>query len=101
MPGHASDTVANAGEHAGGCAGHEHQPAGANPEPMHNVPVYNYAAVIAYNLARTPGAGSAIFLHVGDGHATAGCVSLPQAQLRKIIRWLTPTSDPVIAMGVL
>lgn len=77
-----------------------HHNAGANPEPMHNVPVYNYAAVIAYNLARTPGAGSAIFLHVGDGHATAGCVSLPQAELLTIIRWLSPASDPVITMGV-
>ena len=75
--------------------------AGRNPEPMHNVPVYNYAAVIAYNLARTPGAGSAIFLHVGDGQATAGCVSLPQADLLKIIRWLRPASDPVITMNVL
>jgi L,D-peptidoglycan transpeptidase YkuD (ErfK/YbiS/YcfS/YnhG family) len=78
-----------------------HYGAGLNPEPMHIVPVYNYAAVIAYNLARTPGAGSAIFLHVGDGQATAGCVSLPQTDLLKIIRWLTPGSDPVIAMGVL
>lgn len=78
-----------------------HASAGVNPEPMHNVPVYNYAAVIAYNLARTPGAGSAIFLHVGDGQATAGCVSLPQADLLKIIRWLSPASDPLITMGVL
>jgi L,D-peptidoglycan transpeptidase YkuD (ErfK/YbiS/YcfS/YnhG family) len=78
-----------------------HFGAGADPEPMHNVPVYNYAAVIAYNLARTPGAGSAIFLHVGNGHATAGCVSLPQADLLKIIRSLSPGSDPVITMSVL
>lgn len=78
-----------------------HHSAGKNPEPMHKVPVYRYAAVIAYNLARTPGAGSAIFLHVGDGQATAGCVSLPQADLLKIIRWLTPGSDPVITMGLL
>ena len=78
-----------------------HYSAGANPEPMHNVPVYRYAAVIAYNLARTPGAGSAIFLHVGDGRATAGCVSLPQKDLLKIIRWLSPASDPVITMSVL
>ena len=78
-----------------------HYSAGANPEPMHNVPVYRYAAVIAYNLARTPGAGSAIFLHVGDGRATAGCVSLPQQDLLKIIRWLSPASDPVITMSVL
>jgi L,D-peptidoglycan transpeptidase YkuD (ErfK/YbiS/YcfS/YnhG family) len=38
---------------------------------------------------------------VGDGQATAGCVSLPQADLLKIIRWLRPGSDPVITMGVL
>jgi L,D-peptidoglycan transpeptidase YkuD (ErfK/YbiS/YcfS/YnhG family) len=75
--------------------------AGAAPEPMHNVPVYNYAAVIAYNTARVPGAGSAIFLHVGDGQATAGCVSLPQSALLKVIRWLAPASNPVITMGVL
>ena len=68
---------------------------------MHNVPVYRYAAVIAYNRARTPGAGSAIFLHVGDGQATGGCVSLPQADLLKIIRWLSPGRDPVITMSVL
>ncbi len=78
-----------------------HYPAGKNPEPMHNVPSYNYAAVIAYNLARAPGVGSAIFLHVGDGLATAGCVSLPQAELVKVIRWLTPGSHPVITMGVI
>ena len=78
-----------------------HHPAGRNPEPLHNVPSYNYAAVIAYNLARVPGAGSAIFLHVGDGQATAGCVSLPQTDLLKVIRWLTPGSHPVIAMGVI
>lgn len=74
---------------------------GKNPEPMHNVPAYNYAAVIGYNLARVPGAGSAIFLHVGDGRATAGCVSLPQADLLKIIRWLRPNAVPVITMAVL
>ena len=75
--------------------------AGTDPEPMHNVPVYRYAAVIAYNRARTPGAGSAIFLHVGDGQATGGCVSLPQKDLLKILRWLSPGSDPVITMSVL
>jgi L,D-peptidoglycan transpeptidase YkuD (ErfK/YbiS/YcfS/YnhG family) len=75
--------------------------AGRNPEPMHNVPAYNYAAVIGYNLARVPGAGSAIFLHVGDGEATGGCVSLPQAKLLPIIRWLRPGRDPVITMRVL
>ena len=73
---------------------------GASPEPMHNVPVYNYAAVIAYNRARVPGVGSAIFLHVGDGSATAGCVSLPVTRLLVVLRWLNPARHPVIAMRV-
>jgi len=72
--------------------------AGRNPEPMHNVPPYNYAAVIAYNTARVPGLGSAIFLHVGTGGATAGCVSLPASQLVQVLRWLRPSANPRIAI---
>ena len=71
---------------------------GRNPEPMHQVPAYNYAAVIAYNTARVPGLGSAIFLHVGTGGATAGCVSLPASQLLKLLRWLKPAANPRITI---
>jgi L,D-peptidoglycan transpeptidase YkuD (ErfK/YbiS/YcfS/YnhG family) len=71
---------------------------GRNPEPMDNVPAYNYAAVIAYNTARTPGLGSAIFLHVGTGGATAGCVSLPASQLLTLLRWLRPAANPRITI---
>jgi len=72
--------------------------AGRNPEPMHQVPAYNYAAVIAYNTARTPGLGSAIFLHVGTGGPTAGCVSLPASQLLAVLRWLKPSAKPRITI---
>jgi L,D-peptidoglycan transpeptidase YkuD (ErfK/YbiS/YcfS/YnhG family) len=72
--------------------------AGANPEPMHQVPAYDYAAVIAYNTRRTPGLGSAIFLHVGTGTATAGCVSLPRAELLKILHWMRPRDHPKITI---
>ena len=72
--------------------------AGRNPEPMHQVPAYNYAAVIAYNTARTPGLGSAIFLHVGTGGSTAGCVSLPASQLLSVLRWLKPSANPRITI---
>ena len=65
---------------------------------MHNVPPYDYGAVIAYNTARTPGLGSAIFLHVGTGGPTAGCVSLPVAELLKVLRWLNPKDHPTIAI---
>jgi L,D-peptidoglycan transpeptidase YkuD (ErfK/YbiS/YcfS/YnhG family) len=72
--------------------------AGAAPEPMHQVPAYDYAAVIAYNTRRTPGLGSAIFLHVGTGTATAGCVSLPRAELLKVMHWLRPRDHPRITI---
>jgi L,D-peptidoglycan transpeptidase YkuD (ErfK/YbiS/YcfS/YnhG family) len=77
---------------------HVHNP-GANPEPMHQVPAYDYAAVVAYNPTRIPGRGSAIFLHVGTGAATAGCVSLPHAELVKVLRWLAPRDYPQIAIS--
>jgi L,D-peptidoglycan transpeptidase YkuD (ErfK/YbiS/YcfS/YnhG family) len=76
------------------------QDPGANPEPMYNTPAYNYGAVIAYNGARTPGLGSAIFLHVSTGGSTAGCVALPQGQLVEVLRWLDPGQQPRIVMGV-
>jgi len=76
------------------------QPAGVDPEPMFTSPAYDLGAVIAYNSERTPGLGSAIFLHVSTGQPTAGCVSLPVAQLRAVLRWLDPAQTPVIAIGV-
>jgi L,D-peptidoglycan transpeptidase YkuD (ErfK/YbiS/YcfS/YnhG family) len=76
-----------------------HVYAGRSPEPMHNVPAYNYAAVIAYNTARKPGLGSAIFFHVAHSSATAGCVAISQSLLLKVLRWLSPTYAPRIIMG--
>lgn len=64
------------------------------------VPAYNYAATIAYNTGPVvQGAGSGIFLHVGTGGATAGCVSVGSSDLLKVLRWLDPNSHPFIAMG--
>jgi L,D-peptidoglycan transpeptidase YkuD (ErfK/YbiS/YcfS/YnhG family) len=51
---------------------------------------YRYFAVLEFNTARIPGRGSAMFLHVDTGHATNGCVSLPRAQLVRLLRWLRP-----------
>jgi L,D-peptidoglycan transpeptidase YkuD (ErfK/YbiS/YcfS/YnhG family) len=75
------------------------QSAGVSPEPMYNTPSYFYGAVIAYNDARTPGLGSAIFLHVSHGSSTAGCVALPTDQLLELLRWLDPSKSPRIAIG--
>ena len=69
-------------------------------EAMYQSPVYDHGAVIAYNADRTPGLGSAIFLHVSTGRATAGCVSLPVDRLVEVLRWIDPARSPVIIMGV-
>lgn len=61
---------------------------------------YAYAAVIAYNMPNVvSGKGSAIFLHVSTGGPTAGCVSIAQSNLLKVLRWLDPAKNPVIVMG--
>ena len=72
---------------------------GAAPEPM-DVSAYDFGAVIAYNTARTPGLGSAIFLHINIGTPTAGCVTLPVGELLKVLRWLNPAASPQITIGV-
>lgn len=73
--------------------------AGQAPEPMETRPQYNYGAVIGYNTARTPGLGSAIFLHVARNGPTTGCVSLPPAQLLQVLRWLDPARSPQIQIS--
>lgn len=75
------------------------QSAGVGPEPMYVPGVYDYGAVIAYNTQRTPGLGSAIFMHVSNGGSTAGCVSLPESQLVSVLQWLDPNRAPRIVMG--
>jgi L,D-peptidoglycan transpeptidase YkuD (ErfK/YbiS/YcfS/YnhG family) len=73
---------------------------GLNPEPMHRRPAYEYGVVIAYNTARVPGRGSAVFLHVDVGGPTGGCVSLPRSELLVVLRWLDPADAPRIELGV-
>jgi L,D-peptidoglycan transpeptidase YkuD (ErfK/YbiS/YcfS/YnhG family) len=72
---------------------HQRTPANgrwASAEPLLNRPAYDYAQVIGWNEARTPGRGSAIFLHVDQGRGTAGCVALPTAALLAVLRWERP-----------
>jgi L,D-peptidoglycan transpeptidase YkuD (ErfK/YbiS/YcfS/YnhG family) len=73
--------------------------AGRSPESMHRAPSYLYGAVIGYNTARTPGLGSAIFLHVSHVGATSGCVSIPEGELLAVLRWLDPAQQPRVVMG--
>ena len=73
--------------------------AGADPEPMHDVPAYLDGVVIGYNRARRPGLGSAIFLHVNIGQATTGCVTVSRPRVIELLRWLKPGQHPRIVMG--
>lgn len=60
-------------------------------EHLADYPVqYHYAVVINYNTARTPYAGSGFFLHCDNGRPTAGCVSIPTAQMRQLMQMLRP-----------
>jgi L,D-peptidoglycan transpeptidase YkuD (ErfK/YbiS/YcfS/YnhG family) len=67
-------------------------------------PAYDYAVVIGYNTASAgpvvAGAGSAFFLHVSNGAPTAGCVSVPEAVLVSLMRWLKPADHPRILIGL-
>jgi L,D-peptidoglycan transpeptidase YkuD (ErfK/YbiS/YcfS/YnhG family) len=79
------------------------QPAfGAGSEALWRIsPQYRYFTVIEYNAAPTvPGRGSAIFLHVSAGRPTAGCVSLPETQLVRVLRWLRPAAHPLVHLGL-
>jgi L,D-peptidoglycan transpeptidase YkuD (ErfK/YbiS/YcfS/YnhG family) len=77
---------------------------------------YDYVAVLDYNLPGGPirtgadgirrstrpadtKAGGGIFLHVTDGTATAGCIAIPRATMRSVLRWLDPGRKPVIVIG--
>jgi L,D-peptidoglycan transpeptidase YkuD (ErfK/YbiS/YcfS/YnhG family) len=77
---------------------------------------YRYIAVLDYNLPTGPirtgadgirrsasppdtKAGGGIFLHVTDGRSTAGCIAIPEAAMRDVLRWLDPRRKPVIVIG--
>jgi L,D-peptidoglycan transpeptidase YkuD (ErfK/YbiS/YcfS/YnhG family) len=76
-------------------------PFGGGSEALWTItPQYSYFAVIDYNVHPVvAGRGSAIFLHVAVG-ATAGCVSLPEARLVRLLRWLRPSARPLIRLGI-
>lgn len=75
---------------------------------------YRFSVVVDYNLpsgikwrngqrvATQPAdtrKGGGIFLHVNGSGATAGCVSIRRADMRRVLRWLDPEHDPLIVMG--
>lgn len=76
-------------------------PGGASERLYYSGLSYSRAVVINYNMDPVvKGAGSGFFLHVSLGVATEGCVAIPAADLRWVMRWLNPKEDPVISIGV-
>lgn len=75
-------------------------PGGASENLYDAGAVYDYAAVIGYNLNGTPGAGSAFFLHVSNGRSTGGCVAVSRTTMVQVLRWLDPAKNPWIRIGV-
>ena len=78
---------------------------------------YSYVAVLDYNLPTGPitqskngvrrstvppntQRGGGIFLHVGNGKPTAGCIGIPLPRMKSIMQWLDPTKDPHIVIAV-
>jgi hypothetical protein len=57
--------------------------------------------IINYNLARLPGKGSAIFLHVWNDEKspTQGCTAVSEANMIAILKWLDFAKKPVIIQG--
>ncbi|MEV5875920.1 L,D-transpeptidase family protein [Streptomyces sp. NPDC052101] len=61
---------------------------------------YAYALVIGFNYDRpVRGRGAGIFLHVNGRGATAGCVSVPERAMRRILQWAEPGKRPHMAIG--
>jgi L,D-peptidoglycan transpeptidase YkuD (ErfK/YbiS/YcfS/YnhG family) len=78
------------------------KPKAASWEKMkRNDDQYKYGVVIEYNMDPiVKGDGSAIFLHVwNSGKPTAGCVSMSEEMVLKILGWLDPAKKPLIIMG--
>jgi L,D-peptidoglycan transpeptidase YkuD (ErfK/YbiS/YcfS/YnhG family) len=84
-----------------------HVPCGAAPafggssEALWESPrAYAHFALIDYNTQPAiPGLGSAIFIHDDIGRPTNGCVTLPPAELVRLLRWLRPGLSPLTVIG--
>ena len=63
-------------------------------------PHYNYALNLDYNKERTPGEGSAIFLHCfkASGYqGSSGCICLPESRMKELLGLVDTNTRIVIA----
>lgn len=69
-------------------------------EIMHSTNQYKYGIIVDYNRPNAkPYNGSCIFVHIWDqpnSAGTAGCTSMSENNLKKILYWLDPAAKPVI-----
>ena len=72
--------------------------------------VFDYVVAIDFNRVagsevsspaepQGPGPGGGIWLHVDNGAATLACVTVSEANLVTILRWLDPSQHPVIVLS--
>jgi L,D-peptidoglycan transpeptidase YkuD (ErfK/YbiS/YcfS/YnhG family) len=63
-------------------------------------PAYQWGVVVNYNTSPAVARrGSCIFLHIGGGpggKGTAGCTAMPAGDLRPVMAWLDPATQPVL-----
>lgn len=57
---------------------------------------YNYVLNTSYNEEQVIGKGGAIFIHCSKNEPTAGCVSMPEENMLKLICWVDPAKNPVM-----
>lgn len=69
-------------------------------EVMHNFWQYKYGIVVDYNRPKSqPYRGSCIFIHIWNwpnSIGTAGCTSMSEKNLKKILYWLSPKDNPIM-----
>jgi L,D-peptidoglycan transpeptidase YkuD (ErfK/YbiS/YcfS/YnhG family) len=66
-------------------------------------PAHSLKLFIAHNAAPStvPGAGSSIFFHIwrqDGGKPSAGCTTMAEAELRRMISWIDPTRKPLYVL---
>jgi len=71
-----------------------------NQEIMRGFKQYKYGIVVDYNRPNAqPYYGSCIFVHIWsqpNSIGTAGCTSMSEKNLKKLLYWLDPSDNPVI-----
>lgn len=61
---------------------------------------YNYVLNTDYNREQEEGKGGAIFLHCNGKGNTAGCVSMAESDMQRLITWVDPVQKPVVLVTV-